>query len=1060
MAGSLLFVVLLNGITFEKIKLPGIQVKELYIKWNEKLCIKADHIIISSNNANTGKTYALDDAKKLIAAVKLHHDWFESLKITSLTYNDVNASFQYDMHKKSYFKAISPKFELDAELNFLSDKYLSIIIKRFQAYEQNSSLSGEITYDDSAFTLYIRADALVAASAHLNIFAAIDHNAISVTLKGLEPIKKLKPIVDLFPLHKDAKPWIVDYTAGSRLSLHVLKAKYEYEHPEKLLESIYAKADYQDFVYTFQQGLEPIRTGYTDFVFEHGVLNILPRHATYCGQDTGSSWLNIDFNPKDEPVLTAYLDSPFILNNDILFLLDYFKISLPFKQLSGKTNANLTLRIPLLSVKIDAKGKFDIGKGVFLYKGVDLNITDSAIKIHNSRVDVIRFHAAYLDNLKVSAKGYLNFSTHNTDLHFNVEKVYIDDGGFRVGLDRKNRDLHIDYKLSSKEEILSFSPSAWDINGINVKLAKFTAPFDFEKFTAQIPSAELSIDNTISTKLSGDLDILNGIYDIEADISSLTYKSLSLNQKNLKVHILQQQGSTEISTDRQSIWLIDQTPTLISPCKIEMDHSVFSLQKSRFMLSDIIQTDINGIYDIKKKKGTFTLSDFTFDNNEMGSLFASDKNIKIKLLENNGTTTLDIEKLDMYFKFKKSGWKLDFYSLNPLSRGSDLMQEYNITRGTFSIESDTGHYPFKFRGHIDYPYDILVQKDTAGGRYSFYGIHDDKSTRFQINDKLDVTVDESIHIDSNNMGFNLPELIRYLGEHQKSGDKKSQEQQKPLFIEATNTYLALGSERRALADKLSLKYEGSSLLAQMTHKGGSARLKIDNEIFELHGKGFGEKFISNLFKSSYFKGGSLSFSASGSFDRFDGVAKIKNTTIRNYVLLNNLLAFINTIPALATFTVPRYSKSGFKVNELYTGFSYKNKILYIEGIKVDGVEMDIFGDGQIDYNSNTIDMDLSVKTQAGRNVGKIPLVGYILVGDDNTAMTSFKLSGDLDNPNVKNKMAKDIAVAPFNILIRTLHLPFKILLPKTGMDSKSESNEESGLNILNEHLMDNDTDGF
>jgi hypothetical protein len=298
------------------------------------------------------------------------------------------------MNKESYFKALSPNFKLYAQLHFLSDQYMSIKIRHFEAYEQNSSLSGEIIYDDSAFALYVKAEALVAASAHLKILASIDHKAISVTLEGLEPIKKLKPIVDLFPLHKKAKPWIVDYTAGSRLSLHVLRAKYEYEHPEKLLDSIYATADYQDFVYTFQQKLEPIRTGYTDFIFKHGVLNILPKQATYCGQNTGSSWLDIDFNPKDEPVLTAYLNSPFVLNDDILFLLNYFKIALPFKQLTGKTNADLTLKIPLLSVKIDAKGKFDIDNGVFLYKGVKLNITDSAIDIHNSRVDVNRFHAA------------------------------------------------------------------------------------------------------------------------------------------------------------------------------------------------------------------------------------------------------------------------------------------------------------------------------------------------------------------------------------------------------------------------------------------------------------------------------------------------------------------------------------------------------------------------------------------------------------------------------------------------------------------------------------------
>ena len=114
--------------------------------------------------------------------------------------------------------------------------------------------------------------------------------------------------------------------------------------------------------------------------------------------------------------------------------------------------------------------------------------------------------------------------------------------------------------------------------------------------------------------------------------------------------------------------------------------------------------------------------------------------------------------------------------------------------------------------------------------------------------------------------------------------------------------------------------------------------------------------------------------------------------------------------------------------------------------------MDIFGDGTLDYNTNMIDMELSVKTQAGSNFGKIPIVGYILVGDDKTAMTSFTLSGNIDDPEIKNKMAKDIVVAPFNILKRTLQLPFLFLLPDSDEEESEQIDDDTGLKILQEHL--------
>ena len=70
-------------------------------------------------------------------------------------------------------------------------------------------------------------------------------------------------------------------------------------------------------------------------------------------------------------------------------------------------------------------------------------------------------------------------------------------------------------------------------------------------------------------------------------------------------------------------------------------------------------------------------------------------------------------------------------------------------------------------------------------------------------------------------------------------------------------------------------------------------------------------------------------------------------------------------------------------------------------------------------------MDMNLKTDLGSSISKIPLVGYILLGDD-TVSTSLTLTGKLDDPTIDTQVAKDIAVAPWNILKRTLTYPMKL----------------------------------
>ena len=183
--------------------------------------------------------------------------------------------------------------------------------------------------------------------------------------------------------------------------------------------------------------------------------------------------------------------------------------------------------------------------------------------------------------------------------------------------------------------------------------------------------------------------------------------------------------------------------------------------------------------------------------------------------------------------------------------------------------------------------------------------------------------------------------------------------------------------------------------------------------------------MDKLFALSKFKSGKLSFSMHGTTKDYKGLMHIKNTTILDYKILNNILAFVNTIPSLVTFSLPGYSKNGLEVKSAYINFNSKDDVFDISDISLDSKEMDIVGRGTASFAKNEIDIKLNLISDLGSSVAKIPVVGYILLGEDSIS-TSMKISGKLNDPSVKSLIAKDIAVAPLNIIKRTLLLPFHL----------------------------------
>jgi len=161
-----------------------------------------------------------------------------------------------------------------------------------------------------------------------------------------------------------------------------------------------------------------------------------------------------------------------------------------------------------------------------------------------------------------------------------------------------------------------------------------------------------------------------------------------------------------------------------------------------------------------------------------------------------------------------------------------------------------------------------------------------------------------------------------------------------------------------------------------------------------------------------------------------GEVIVEGGVMKDFKAYNNTLAFINTVPALASLKNPGYSQKGFTIEEGVAEYRMvkKDKIIF-DSIYIKGTSATIAGTGEIDLKKNTIRLDLAIQTarEIGKLVGSLPLVGYIITGGDKSMTFGLEISGSLDDPKVKTSPGGDILSFPLKILKRAIESPDYIL---------------------------------
>jgi hypothetical protein len=280
-------------------------------------------------------------------------------------------------------------------------------------------------------------------------------------------------------------------------------------------------------------------------------------------------------------------------------------------------------------------------------------------------------------------------------------------------------------------------------------------------------------------------------------------------------------------------------------------------------------------------------------------------------------------------------------------------------------------------------------------------------------------------------------------------EKEDTNESANVKIEIKNS--VVGYDKRYLYfDKANIKIKDNKTHIDIFESSSHIKVNIVNKTINIIARQISANMINRLIKSQKLKGGYINLDLVGNHKVLNGYVKFHKNTVKNVRLVNNLIAFINTTPVLfnSLLALPvlyNAAQDGFDFNSYYIkkgnfefNYNIKNKLLKINDLYTKGIMSDFKGDVQADFKKKTIKakMDLIFLKDYSKVLGHIPVLSYILMGDDGNFLTSVNIQGSFEKQTFETNVLQDTVGGLFNIIKRTISIP---LLP--FIDEKEKNKE-------------------
>jgi len=298
-----------------------------------------------------------------------------------------------------------------------------------------------------------------------------------------------------------------------------------------------------------------------------------------------------------------------------------------------------------------------------------------------------------------------------------------------------------------------------------------------------------------------------------------------------------------------------------------------------------------------------------------------------------------------------------------------------------------------------------------------------------------------------------------------SADVKSEDEadkkKKNIDVKGKNSNIFINEKYTFLADDFEVKVRADDKYINLNYKQTNITLKEKDKQINIFSNNISDEYVNSIFNKQIFKGGNITFHATGNINNLNGTLLVENSTIKGLAAINNLLTFVQTSPALINplLAIPSvvgmttnsgFNVTGYKIVKGTMEFNYSNdkELLDIQRFVTTGNGIDFDGYGKVDLNTMilTSNIKLIFLKDYSKIVGMIPVINYVLLGEDNRVETQVTLEGDLEDPVVSTNFTKDTLKAPINIGKRILNSPSRFLDFIQGKDVKEEEKVKENQN--------------
>lgn len=1019
-----------HGVHIKEISIGTINISNCYLIWNDKLELQIDSIQKVASSSPQSPKLDIETVYKALYTSQSFGRFFSLMTVSNLSLGGKSAEVKLVQEtEREYSFTLTTEFtDFESRLIFGAEEFTAELIHVYNR-QFNSEASGQVRIKAGSDQLAGTLSAVINANFPVTIDFIADKEQISFEGKEDGEILEIKSLVELFGLSHNIQRWITDYLGGSRYHLKSFKGQLPWNNPIVILDTLEAEVRVDDTEYTFAQGLEPIKAKYTDVFFAKGVLSIKPHDKTFYGQDAGESWLDIDFNDPSNIILNAYIKTSAVANDDILTLLDHYRIPLPFKQISGVTDTNLHLAINLRKRKVEAAGVFEITEGRILFNDTIYKVNDARILLKNSDVTLEQLKVSYKELFVAQVKGFIQAKAGIGDLNILLEQVTLDANGSVLILNDSENEVEANYHFDKQGHTLEAGPSSWLFDTKTIDIGSFKTPVDLADFSLELLSVPLFLPPGVETQVSGKVSIKKKQVDIKCDISKFHVNDFRLLSPHASIDI-SYDLDWAFNTDETVLWSLSNIPITLYPSAFKLNDQFFEVSNSRIDYGSFFDSQLSGQYNHRLAEGAFYLKNIDVTNKKLEKNFRIDEEALVEIHHEAGRLIVSCPELDLKISSDDNKkWSASFGDLSTIYGRSKLLQKYKIKAGSFTISSENGKRPYNISADIISPYPFLVGDDGPTDNLEISGKLSDLGLTVTVNNNLHVDyADRKLAVSSNNVAYNVPAFISLSKDFLPASDY-TPKNKKPLLLSlnAKDSFLYLSPNSKILADLIELKYVNGSVNMRLTHGPGNVVMKIEDEHFMVNGGNFNDAFMGALLKNSIFHGGQMFITAMGDFSELSVLLEIKNTILTNLTTLNNVMELLNTVPSLINFSLPNFNTSGFPIDSAIIGLKFKDKLATFESISFESPLLQGVGAGWVDFSKEQMDLDINLVTQRTVRVGEIPIAGYILKGKEGESAMTMNVKGGFDDPKVKHSLYKDIAAKPFKVLWRTLRFPVEVI---------------------------------